>query len=124
MATSIALITYLFQSALLDWRKRLNITTIEMMMRPILETKFPTVTVCPSRDMPVDPFATMSKFLRPVKFQCSKGPDMVSSEDCKEANVITVKERTVLRRPVPKSCWMGPLDSTSCSRGSPGQSQR
>ncbi len=80
-----------YQSAVHDWRERPDTTTIETVTRPVTELKFPTVTVCPSRDTPVDPFAAITRLLSPIKFQCGSRGTMVPEANCNETRILREK---------------------------------
>ncbi len=88
MTTGVILTSYLFLSAMSDWQERPDITTIELMTRPIAELTFPTVTVCSSRDTPNDPFSAIVRYLSPLKFQCGRGSIMVPEADCHETKML------------------------------------
>ncbi len=59
-----------FSMATSEWDSRPDLTTIESVTRPVEELVFPAVTVCPSREVPLDPMAPVTKFLNNLKFQC------------------------------------------------------
>ncbi len=65
-----------------DWRDRPDMSTVEMMTRPVSELVFPGVTVCPDGETPADPLAAVAWLLTPIKFQCGSKYHMVPEDEC------------------------------------------
>ncbi len=61
LLTGFSLTGLFFHSANEDWSERPDVTTTEVMSRPISELLFPTVTVCRDVDVPVDPMVAIAR---------------------------------------------------------------